>query len=239
MTNLEHASSVAVIAAMAAELRPVTRALRLDPVSGNPSGAREGTAGGRRIVATVTSIGTKAATDVTARLLDDYAVDHLVVIGICGGIDPGLPIGALVVPTETVVEATNQTCAPMALDGHEPTGRLLTTDQLHTDPATVADLHGQGFVAVDMETGAIGAVCEDRDIPWSVFRAVSDRAGDPALDSELLALSNSDGTANSRAVARFLLRHPTRLPKLASLGTGMRKAVATSTSALLAALGEH
>ena len=236
MSGLGEAGSVAVLAAMRQEIRPVVRRLDLRPatIGGHP--ARAGVVSGRRVVAVVTSMGTRAAASVTESVLDDGGFDHVVVVGICGGIAPELPIGSLVVPVETVVEETGRVCRPSPPASHEPAGRLLTTDTLHADPAEVRALRKRGFVAVDMETGAIGAVCEDRGVPWSVFRAVSDRAGDPAIDPALLALSRPDGTPVPAAVARHVLRHPTRIPKLASLGRGMRAAVGVSTDALVGAL---
>jgi hypothetical protein len=97
-------------------------------------------------------------------------------------------------------------------------------------------MHERGFIAVDMESGAIGGVCEDRGIPWSVLRAVSDRAGDPALDAELAAMSAADGGPKPMAIAGGVLRHPGRVPKLVVLGIGMRKAMVASTAGALASL---
>ena len=229
-------SSVAILAAMVPELRPIVKRLGLSPIMIGDLRAHEGEVEGRRVVAAVTSIGTGAARAATTRVLDHGAVDHVVITGICGAIDPGLTIGALIVPTETMIEADGRTGRPVTLGSHQPAGRLLTTDTLHTDPATVAGLHAEGFVAVDMESGAIGAVCDDRGVAWSVFRAVSDRAGDPDVDLELLSMSTADGTPDPKAIARYLARHPHKVPKLATLGKGMRVAVAASTTATLAEL---
>jgi adenosylhomocysteine nucleosidase len=236
MGDFSQAGSVAVIAAMVPEVRPVVRALSLEPVGGREEHVWAGPAGSRRVVAAVTSIGTASATEVTRKLLDAFEVDWVIAIGICGGIDPALAIGQLVVPASTVVEATGAEARPTPLPGHEPAGRLLTTDELHNDPDEVAALHAQGFVAVDMETGAIGLECEARSVPWSVLRAVSDRAGDPGVDPEVVGMAKPDGTADVSAVARYVLRHPNRLPKMAELGRGMKRAVAASTAATLDAL---
>lgn len=224
---------MAVIAAMVQEIRPVVRSLHLEPAVIAGQRVREGVVAGRRVIAVVTSMGTRAASEVTETVVGDGAIDHVIVVGICGSIDPGRAIGSLVVPAETVIEATGRSGRPLALGPHRPAGRLLTTDRLHNDPESVAELRDQGFVAVDMETGAIGAVCDDRGIPWSVFRAVSDRAGDPAVDTELLGMSGADGTPDVRAVVRYVLRHPNRLPTMASLGRGMSAAIAVSSGAAL------
>ncbi len=236
MPGLDDTACVAVIAAMVQEIRPIVREFGLRPGAVGHHATREGIVSGRRVVAAVTSMGTRAATTVTESVFDHREVDHVIVIGICGAIDPELPIGSLVVPDEVVMEDTARTYRPSPLPPHRPAGRLLTTDTLHTDPEHVRALHADGFIAVDMETGAIGAVCEDRGVPWSVFRAVSDRAGDSTTDPALLAMSRPDGTPVPAAIARYVVRHPTRIPTLAALGRGMRTAVDTSTGALVAAL---
>ena len=236
-----HASArrVAVLAAMVPELQPVVRALALQPLALGGARAYRGHAGGREVVAAVTTMGTHAAAEVTGRLLDAHAVDHVIVVGICGGIDRGLELGALVVPEAVLDEATGTQVHPTPLGGATARGTLLTTDVLHRDPAKLDDFRRRGVVAVDMETAAIGAASEARGIPWSVFRSISDWAGDPDVDAALVGMSNPDGTANPRAVLRFVLTHPRRIPKLARLGAGMRLAVRNSTAAALAALSRR
>ena len=236
MADFSQARTVAVIAAMVPEVKPVVRALSLERVDGRAAPTWTGTAGARSVVAAVTSMGTAAATDVTRGVLDDFDVDWVIAIGICGAIAPDVGIGDLVVPELTVIEASGAEARPRPLPGREPRGRLLTTDVLHTDSDEVADLHGQGFLAVDMETGAIGLECEARSVPWSVLRAVSDRAGDAGVDADVVGMAKPDGTADVPAVVRYVLRHPKRLPKMAELGKGMKRAVATSTGAALDAL---
>lgn len=231
---------VAVIAAMVPELRPVVRRLGLRSHDLDGLRAYHGRAHGpghdRWVVATVTSMGTAAATDVTNRLLDAHPVDHVIVVGVCGAIGPTASIGDLVVPEMVVDEATRDEVRPVVLGPHTASGRLLTTDVLHTAPEEIAELAAAGFIAVDMETHAIGRVATDRGIAWSAFRAVSDRAGDPRVDAEVVGLAKADGSANPAAIARFLITRPHRVPKLATLGQGLNRAVAASTRAALAAI---
>ena len=62
-------------------------------------------------------------------------------------------------------------------------------------------------MALDMETAAIAHVCDRRGIPWSVFRAISDRPSD-GIDAEVFATSNLDGTPNPEAAAAYFAKHP-------------------------------
>ena len=105
-------------------------------------------------------------------------------------------------------------------------GKLWTSDELLLDPAQHADLRADGVVALDMETAAVAKVCDDRGVPWSVVRAISDRAGDGTVDAEIVGLSHPDGTPNFSAVARYLFRHPGALPRLARLANGAKLAAA-------------
>ncbi len=87
-----------------------------------------------------------------------------------------------------------------------------------------------------METAAIAAVCEERGIPWSVFRAVSDRTADGDVDDEVFHLSHQDGTPDGKAVAAYVLRHPGRIPALARMAKGSRLATERAASAAIAAV---
>jgi nucleoside phosphorylase len=227
---------VAVVAAMVPELQPIVRALALRPAALDGTRAYRGRAGRLEIVAAVTSMGTRAATAVTGRLLDAHPADHVIVVGICGGIDRRLTIGDVISPEIVLDEASGAQLRPTALGGAVARHTLMTTDVLHTDPVQLDLFLCRGIVAVDMETAAIGAVAASRGVPWSVFRSISDWAGDPDVDAELIGLSNADGTANPRAVLRYLAVHPLRIPKLVRLGSGLRHAVRSSTAAALAAL---
>jgi nucleoside phosphorylase len=236
MEALPEGARVAVIAAMLQELRPIRARFSLRPEAHAGGRVYRGSSGSRPLVAAVTSMGTRAARRVTEELLAAFPVDHVIVVGIAGGIDPGLRIGDLVNPTEVFDETTGATVHPTPLGGAAPRGRLLTTDTLHNDHGVLERLRREGFVAVDMETAAIGAVAEARGLPWSVFRAISDFAGDALVDAALVGLARPDGSADPAAIARFVLRRPWRVPKLARLGRGMQRAVRSSSDAVFHAL---
>jgi hypothetical protein len=116
-----------------------------------------------------------------------------------------------------------------------PHGKLWTTDVLHGDPGFLAELRARGVVSLDMETAAVAEVCEERHVPWSVVRAISDRATDGSVDGEIFALSNADGTPNARAVLRYAARHPGRLPGMLRLAKGARLATRVAADAAIAA----
>jgi adenosylhomocysteine nucleosidase len=219
MSDAAHPLRLGVLCPMPSELRPVVRRLGLR--STTPSDGRavhSGSVGDTQITATTTGIGLGAATAAAERLIGSGTIDHLLVVGIAGGIDPELQIGDVVIPEVVVDDATGTEYRPDPFGDTQPRGRLVSSDDLLIDPDAHARLVNAGVVAVDMETAAVGAVCRDRGIHWSVFRGISDHARDGMIDNELLALAGPDGRGDLRAVLRYLLPRPWRIARLARLG---------------------
>ena len=232
MTTTE---TVAFICAMPMELVPLTKqlGLRKEVIDGVP--VRSGMLGERRVVAVVTGMGTQLATEGTRRLLEAITPHRVVVVGITGAVDEETPIGALILPERVVHSETGAEHRPTALGDGAASGTLWTTNVM-TPPAELPALRAQGVVALDMETAAIAAECEQRGIPWSVFRAVSDRATDASLDDEVFRLAHQDGTPNPRAIVRYLAKHPGAIPGLARLAKGAKLARNRAASAAIAAV---
>jgi adenosylhomocysteine nucleosidase len=229
------AAHFAFVCAMPMELRPLVRRLALRRTRVGDLALRSGRLGARPVVAVVTGIGTACARLVTRRLLDAVAVERVVVVGITGAVDEATPFGALVHPELVVDGATGVEHRPARLGDASPRGKLWTTDVLHGDPGFLAELRARGVVSLDMETAAVAEVCEERHVPWSVVRAISDRATDGSVDEEVFALSNADGTPNARAVLRYAARHPGRLPGMLRLAKGARLATRVAADAAIAA----
>ncbi|MGO9032392.1 5'-methylthioadenosine/S-adenosylhomocysteine nucleosidase family protein [Mycobacterium sp.] len=223
---------IAFMCAMPMELRPLRRRLRLR----KSELGYAGWIGDRPVTAVITGIGTALAHAATVRLLDEVDVERVIVVGIAGAIENQTPIGALVLP-ELVVSGADGS-------GHRPTpllvgnvhGKLWTSDELLLDPAVLADLRAHGVVALDMETAAVAKVCDEHDVPWSVVRAISDRAGDGGVDAETVGLTHPDGRPNFSAVARYLVRHPEALPRLVRLAKGAKLAAARAAETAINAL---
>jgi nucleoside phosphorylase len=229
---------VAFVCAMPMELKPLVRKLSLRRTELGGATLHRGSAHGRDVVAIVTGMGTKLATEGMERLLDAVDVERVVVVGITGAVENVTPIGTLVLPEVVVNSATGSEHRPHPLGTGTPSGKMWTTDELTTDLDAVAALRAQGVVSLDMETAAIAAVCERRGIPWSVFRVISDRASDGSVDDEIFKMSNQDGTPNPRAVARYFLRHPHHIPRLARLAKGARRATDTAADAAIRACAD-
>ncbi len=238
MISAQTGGLVVVLAPMRSELRPLVRALPLRRFGTGDPGLLRCAFGGGELLATTTGIGTRAAARKTEVVLDSGPVDHIVVVGIAGGIGPSVDIGDLVVPELVIDLSTGAEYRPGILGAREPRGSLATSDELIVDQGEVARLERRGVIAIDMETAAIAAVCERRGCPWSVFRAISDRADDGSADPAVFALAGPDGEPRFRSVLRFVLTKPKSIPRLVRLARGASLATKVAASAALAALGE-
>jgi adenosylhomocysteine nucleosidase len=184
----------------------------------------------------VTGMGTRAAADATTAALAGGAYERVVMIGIAGGIGPTLAVGDLLVPEAVLDHATGDVLRPDRFGTIEPRGLLHTSDQFIQDPAEVAALVRRGVVGLDMETAAVGRVCRDGGVPWSVFRGISDHAEHLPVDPAVLAMTGPEGEPKPAAVAKYLATHPHKVAGLARLAKGANAAIEVSTAALLAAL---
>jgi adenosylhomocysteine nucleosidase len=226
------AAVIAFVCAMPMELQALRRLVRLRKTGSGYAGR----IGDRKVVAAVTGVGTALARAATVRLLDAADVEWVIVVGIAGAIGNQIPIGTLVLPQLVVSGADGSAFRPKPLGVGTPYGKLWTTDELILDQAQHADLRVDGVVALDMETAAVAKVCDERGIPWSVVRAISDRASDGTVDTEIFGLIRPDGSQNLPAVARYLIRHPGGLPLLMQLANGAKLASRRAAEAAIKAV---
>jgi len=223
MTSLG-STYLAFLCPMPMELRPVVKKLNLQKTTVGEATLYIGKLEGRDVCAMQTGMGTPLARAATERLLDAVPVQRVVVVGITGAVENVTPIGTLVIPEVVVNANTGVEYRHTPLGDHDAHGVMWTTDELYTDLDFIAGLRSRGVISLDMETAAIAEVCEQRSVPWSVFRVISDRATDGSVDEEVFHLSNQDGSPNGRAVARYFLTHPGRLPRMMRLARGAKLA---------------
>ena len=214
------------------ELEPLVRMLAMEPVDGAPDKRHRAVIDGIEFIATTTGIGMAAATGATQRMLDDIGVDHVVVVGIAGGVAVDAEIGDVIVPAVVVDGPSGREHRPHVLGSLEPVGRLITSDELLVEPEAFARYEAEGVVALDMETSAVAAVCDEREVAWSVFRSLSDRPRDGLVDEAIFELTRPDGSANVDALERYLASDPGAAGRLARLARDME--VATNAAAAAA-----
>lgn len=238
MADSSRTPRVALLAPMRSELRPLLEALPLVRAQHGDLSVHSGKLGDVEVVAALTGMGTQAATRATERVLRAMPVDHVVVVGIAGGVGASVAIGDLVVPEAVVDGPSGREYRQAPLGDAPPRGKIVTSDQFGYDPDTIARFIQQGVVALDMETASVAAVCEAQGCPWSTFRAISDRGDDDTVDPAVLGLAGPDGAPNVPALLRYLLRRPWRIVRLAKLGRDSKVAAERAAAAAIRAVAQ-
>lgn len=225
-----------VLTPMSIELRAVVK----------PLGARSSMIDGVRVftgrqgvvdvVAAQIGVGPAAAARSTKRLLDHLTVDHVVVSGIAGGIDPSATIGSVVVPEIMLDVASDREYRPSPLGTLEQAGTVGTVDELIMDPQRLAALVERGVTALEMESAAVGSVCEARGVPWTVIRVISDRPDDGLTEDAVMDVLRPDGSTDVVAALRLLVAKPSRIPRFIRLGRDASMAARRAGTTALGAL---
>jgi nucleoside phosphorylase len=226
---------VAILAPMRQELAAVVKAMSLETGQVGDVTMEVGRVGEAEVVATTTGMGMDLARRRTEELLDATPVDHVMVVGIAGGVGPTVAVGDVILPRIVVDGSTETEYRPDHLGAPVTEGTIVSSDDFMVDPDVVAALVERGVIALDMETGAVAAVCAQRGYSWSVVRSISDMASDHKDDS-VLGLAHPDGSPNPSAAVKYLLTHPWRIPTLARIAKGSMTAMANAANAAKQAL---
>ncbi len=178
--------------------------------------------------------------DVAARcaaiaLCNQEEIAGLISFGVAGALDDSLQAGDLILPEAVLADRNYPTddawCSRIRnrLPKHINVirGTLVTSDAVLTVEAAKRTLATQsGGCAVDMESGAIAAVAEEKGIPFLVIRAISD----PVQFSPPAALMDAlqpDGSVKPLSLLALLLKRSLNLNELLRLAPGMRAACNT------------
>lgn len=157
-----------------------------------------------RIPVVVAGVGPAAAVRSTRRALWEHRPDLIVVAGVAGGISRDLEIGDVVIPETLIDGSTGRRLTPEPLS--EPSGTIVTVDAILDDLTLTSRF--PDATAVDMESAAIGSVCDDAGVAWSVVRGISDLTWTDPLPEATLSFLREDGRTRARAVVGHLARHP-------------------------------
>jgi adenosylhomocysteine nucleosidase len=213
---------VIVLAPMPLEMDAIVTAFGLRPTSDAAGAPAEGRVGDADVTAVHIGMGPELTRAALHRVLDDAEragrrIDHVMNAGICGGLDPDLPVGALLNP-ETVVLHSTGAAYEHRPPGQEPRrGTLITTDGVFFDREQSLGFFADGCLGVDMESAAVAEVCEARGYPWSIYRCIGDRHFDVLLDERIVAMANPDGSGNAEEITRLLKEEPEIVEKLEQL----------------------
>jgi adenosylhomocysteine nucleosidase len=223
---------------MKPELKAIVKSFSLESTPDDPVFSHSGTAGSWGVAALVTGMGPALAREATRKALAAGPFDHVMVIGIAGGLDPALPVGSLMVPDRVQFYPDGPEFRAHPLPPRQANGALMTTDGLFDNDQVWQPILAGGFGAVDMEAAGVAEVCEAEGVAWSIYRGISDRPDEHIVDQAVFSLSKPDGSADPVAVAKYLARDPRRAKALAHLNRCMQDAASVAADAAYADLTE-
>lgn len=167
------------------------------------------------------------------RILEERRPNRVVIAGVCGGLDPSLSPGSLIL-ARRVVRPESRALLPDAalLDGVRTSLRAAGLPFVSSTMLTVGHVtetreqrteiwNEYGAGGVDMETYQIAEAAEARDVVWLAIRAVAD----PASTQLPKVLRDWDGDTTESDVLRRLARSPWEAPAFLRLAVQMRAAL--------------
>jgi adenosylhomocysteine nucleosidase len=171
-----------------------------------------------------------------AEALVGEGASALISFGLCGGLDPALRPGALLVPRRVLESTQAHTTDPQlaaALGGWSADAICAAAAPVASRDAKHALFAATGASGVDLESGAVARVAARHGLPFAVLRAVCDPA---TLDLPPLALTALDarGAIRLGPMVASLVAAPGQFGALLALA----RAAAVARAALVSRVGD-
>ena len=182
------------------------------------------------------------------RGLDDalaQGASGIMSFGLCGGLDPRLAVGDIVIGEAVSDGADRYETSPAwtdelaaVLPGAQRTV-FTGTNAIIGSPREKAALRERtGAGAVDMESHLVAATAAEAGVPFAIVRTVSDPA-DHDLPHAAKAGFRADGEADVGAVLAGLLRRPSEFPALIRVALAAGRACKALDEAAEAMIGDY
>lgn len=194
---------------------------------------------GAPIVLVRSGMGRDRARHALVEVADKWDLKEVISIGYAGALDPSLEVGDLVVADQVIApEGSGKTFKCYSLEKeifntateNRPKA-LLTVDRVAATPEEKKRLRERfSAVAVDMETSALVAEAQVRDISFISVRAITDTADQELLDCSHLV--EEDGDVSKLRAGWHVLTHPGDLKGMIELGQHAKTATANLTEFL-------
>jgi adenosylhomocysteine nucleosidase len=213
---------VVVLAPMPLEMHAIVTAFGLSRTSEAKGAPWTGQVGHSDVTAIHIGMGPPLTRLATSRLFEQTEtghgpVDHVMIAGICGGLDPDVEVGTLLNP-EFIVDFASGATYRHTPPGDAPlAGKIVTTEGATLDLELSQHFLEDGCLGVDMENSAVAEVCQAHGCPWSVYRCIGDRIFDGLLDQRIVTATNQDGSGNMAEIERLLAAEPELARKLEQL----------------------
>ena len=187
----------------------------------------------REIEVLHTGVGERVCREHVGKFLPDQQFELLISTGFAGALDHQLGVGDLLLAKNfSTIDLSARRLSLSNLPIH--IADLLTVSALidSTDERNKI-ARTSGAAAVDMETGAIAAVCNAHGIPLLSLRAISDSISQPFPAPPKVLFDIERQRTHVRKLAMFFLAHPTRVPRLVQFAKRIARARTTLANALL------
>ena len=175
----------------------------------------------------VTGMGRRKAEAAVADFLQRQSPGVVFTCGFAGGLNPELK------PGDVLFETTDGGLRERLMAAGANLASFHCADRIATTIAEKSALRQQtGADAVEMESGAIHALCRERDIRCATVRAISDTANED-LPLDFNRISNPDQSLNYGKLAWAIARSPGAIPGLLRLQKNSRIAAERLAEVLL------
>jgi hopanoid-associated phosphorylase len=166
-----------------------------------------------------------------ARELVKRGAKRLMSFGIAGGLEPGLPIGAMVIGAQVAASDGTWECdkawsAELVQKFPQAhVGGVWGSEKLIASAREKRALYEKSrCLIVDMESQCAGQIAAEAGLPLSVLRVVCDSA-DMDVPPVVMAAIGEDGKIHIGRTLWHLLRHPLQVPDLFHVMCGTGKAL--------------
>jgi adenosylhomocysteine nucleosidase len=218
--------SILFVASESAELEPVAGRLEnLRKLNWPIDYAYEGISEGRRFILVANGAGPKLAaqaTEVAIRAvtnadLSSSRLEAVITTGYCGGLDPTLKAGDIVVAEQVFDLATREYFPCAELQGHPGQGIVLSQDRIANNIEEKQQLFLKtGACAVEMEAAGVAARSKRAGLPFHCIKVLCDVATE-SFGLDLNRMRTAEGrVARGKIIVHALVR-PNLIPGLLRL----------------------
>ncbi len=166
-----------------------------------------------------------------ARELVKKGAKRLMSFGIAGGLEPGLPIGSMIIGTHVASIDATQACDAAWIDSltqklpEAHCGGVWGSEFLIPTAKDKRALYEKTrCLIVDMESQCVAQIASEAHIPFSVVRVGCDTS-EMNVPPVVMAAISEDGSINVPKALWSILRYPRQIPALFHVGKGTGKAL--------------
>ena len=177
------------------------------------------TAVSKRVHVLITGMGEKNAARAFGKFLENFQPKMVLSCGFAGALDPALRVGLVIFSQDDDFPFYSQVMS----SGAQP-ANFLCAKRVATSAGEKAELRLQtGRDAVEMESGVIRRICQERGISSATVRVISD-AADEDLPLDFNRLMTAESELRFVKLLGTLLLKPWKIPALIALQKKTRSA---------------